>query len=146
MASISQILMHKGSEVYSVDPDSTILDALQLMKEKNIGAELVMDGERVAGIFSERDYARSSTMHPNPVSLSVREVMTTNVFFIHVDENLQTCLAQMTDKHIRHLPVVKNGKVVGVISIGDVVRAVIEEQGAMISGLENFILGQENPR
>lgn len=146
MASISNILAQKGREVFSVKPDTTILDALIIMKEKNVGALLVMEGERVSGIFSERDYARKSTVHKDPITSRVKEFMTTTVFYINMDEDLQTCLAHMTEKHIRHLPVVKNGAVIGVISIGDVVKAVIEEQGAMITGLERFIISQESTR
>lgn len=145
MASIGNILANKGTVVFSVHPENTILEALQLMKEKNIGAVLVMEGERVSGIFSERDFARQSLHQENPFTSKVKEFMTTTVFYINLEEDLRTCLTHMTDKHIRHLPVVKNGKVVGVISIGDVVKAIIEEQGAMITGLENFIIGQENP-
>ena len=143
MATVTNILEEKGRKIISISPNQTILEALKLMSEKQIGAVLVMDGEKVVGIFSERDYARRGTLQGNPVTTPIKDVMTREVYYVGPDQSAETCLAQMTDKHIRHLPVVKNGKVIGVISIGDVVKVLIKDQKELIVGLENFILGRQ---
>lgn len=126
-------------------PSQTVLDALKLMAERNIGAVLVMDGQRVAGIFSERDYARRGILKGNSESTPISQVMSPTVYFINLEQSLGICLALMTEKHIRHLPVVTDGKVVGIISIGDVVKAIIEEKQSTIAGLENFLVSTQNP-
>jgi CBS domain-containing protein len=143
MATVASILAHKGHLIYSIAPDATILEALKLMDEKDIGALLVMKGEKVEGIFSERDYARRGTLKGNTEKNLVKTMMTDKVFYVGPDQSVETCLAQMTDKHIRHLPVVKDGKVVGVVSIGDVVMSIIHDRESLIKGLENFILGRD---
>jgi CBS domain-containing protein len=139
MTTIRQILSRK-SEVFSVDPDATVFDALRQMEEKNIGALLVMKGGRIVGIFSERDYARRMALQGRASKdTPVREVMTPDVFVISPDVTSGECMVHMTDRHIRHLPVVEGGRVIGVISIGDVVRAVIEDLRFTISQLEGYI-------
>jgi CBS domain-containing protein len=139
MTSIRQILAHKA-DVFSVTPETTVFDALRLMEQKNIGALLVVSGERLVGIFSERDYARRMILHGRASrDTPVREVMTDDVFVISPDANAGECMVHMTDRHIRHLPVVEAGKLVGVISIGDVVRAVIEDLRFSIHQLETYI-------
>ncbi|MFN8095193.1 MAG: CBS domain-containing protein [Vicinamibacteria bacterium] len=139
MTTIRQILSRK-SEVFSVRPDATVLDALRQMEERNIGALLVMEGERLVGIFSERDYARRMVLHGRASKdTPVREVMTPEVFVISPDVTSGECMVHMTDRHIRHLPVVEDGRVVGVISIGDVVRAVIQDLRFTIHQLESYI-------
>jgi len=143
MATVESILKNKGNAVYSVKPEATILDALKLMTEKQVGAVLVMDGDTVKGIFSERDYARRGTLLGNPVTTPVKDVMTSKVYYVSPEQSAETCMAQMSDKRIRHLPVVKNSKVVGVISIGDVVKTLLKDKDALIKGLENYMLGQE---
>ena len=143
MASVETILLNKGHSVFALKPEATILDALKLMADKEIGAVLVMEGETVKGIFSERDYARRGTLMGNPNSTSLKDVMTTRIFYVSPDQSAETCMAQMSDKHIRHLPVLKNNKVVGVISIGDIVKNVLKDKEELIRGLENYILGQE---
>ena len=143
MASVESILQNKGHAVIALSPEATILDALKLMAEKEIGAVLVMDGDIVKGIFSERDYARRGTLLGNPNSTPLKDVMTSRIFYVSPDQSAETCMAQMSDKHIRHLPVLKNNKVVGVISIGDIVKNVIQDKEELIHGLENYILGQE---
>jgi len=143
MATVESILKNKGNAVYSVKPEATILDALKLMTEKQVGAVLVMDGDTVKGIFSERDYARRGTLLGNPVTTPVKDVMTSKVYYVSPEQSAETCMAQMSDKRIRHLPVVKDGKVVGVISIGDVVKTLLQDKDALIKGLENYMLGQE---
>jgi CBS domain-containing protein len=143
MATVESILINKGHAVYSVKPEATILDALKLMTEKQVGAVMVMDGDIVKGIFSERDYARRGTLLGNPVTTPVKDVMTSKVYYVSPEQSAETCMAQMSDKRIRHLPVVKDGKVVGVISIGDVVKTLLQDKDALIKGLENYMLGQE---
>jgi len=143
MATVKTILENKGHAVYSVKPEATILDALKVMTEKQVGAVMVMDGDTVKGIFSERDYARRGTLLGNPVTTPVKDVMTSKVYYVSPEQSAETCMAQMSDKRIRHLPVVKDGKVVGVISIGDVVKTLLKDKDALIKGLENYMLGQE---
>lgn len=143
MATVESILANKGHAVYSLPPQATILDALKLMSEKEIGAVLIMEGEDVKGIFSERDYARRGTLVGNPISTPLKDVMTQRIFYVSPQQSAETCMAQMSDKHIRHLPVLKDKKVVGVISVGDIVKTVLKDKDATIHGLENFILGQE---
>jgi CBS domain-containing protein len=139
MTTIRQILERK-SDIYSVDPDATVLDALRLLGEKNVGALLVMKGERLVGIFSERDYARRMILHGrSSKETAVREVMTTEVFTIAPEATAGECMVHMTDRHIRHLPVLEDGRVIGVISIGDVVRAVIDDMRFTIRQLEGYI-------
>ena len=143
MATVSSILEKKGKKVFSVTPQTPIIGALKLMEEKQIGAVLVMEDDCVQGIFSERDYARRGVLKGNPESTPVSEVMTDKVYYVKPDQSVEACMAQMSDKHIRHLPVVDNDKVVGVISIGDVVTSLLSDRESLIKGLENFILGEE---
>ena len=139
MTTISKILSLKP-EIFSVEPDATVFDALRLMEERNVGALLVMQGGRLVGIFSERDYARRMVLHGRASKdTPVREVMTPDVFVITPDVTSGECMVHMTDRHVRHLPVVEGGRVVGVISIGDVVRAVIEDLRFTINQLEGYI-------
>ncbi len=139
MTTIRQILARKP-EVYAIDPDATVLEALRLMEEKNIGALLVMKGAVLAGIFSERDYARRMILHGRASrDTKVHEVMTEKVFVITPDTTSGECMMHMTDRHIRHLPVVEGGRVVGVISIGDVVRTVIDDLRFTVRQLESYI-------
>ena len=139
MTTIRQILAGKP-DIYSIDPDATVLDALRLLEQKNIGALLVMKGGQLSGIFSERDYARRMILHGrSSKETQVREVMTPDVFVISPDTTSGECMVHMTDRHIRHLPVVEAGRVVGVISIGDVVRSVIEDLRFTVRQLESYI-------
>jgi CBS domain-containing protein len=139
MTSIRQILAHKP-DVYSVRPEATVFDALRLMEQKNVGALLVMEGERLVGIFSERDYARRMILQGRTSrDTPVRDVMTSDVFVISPDANAGECMVHMTDRHVRHLPVVEEGRVIGVISIGDVVRTVISDLRFSIQQLESYI-------
>jgi len=139
MTTIRQILAGKP-DVHSIEPDATVLDALKRLEEKNVGALLVMSGARLVGIFSERDYARRMILHGrSSKETAVREVMTSEVFTISPDANAGECMVHMTDRHIRHLPVVEDGRVVGVISIGDVVRVVIDDLRFTVRQLETYI-------
>ena len=145
MATVAHLLSKKGRQVFTATPNQTVMDALRLMDEKNIGAVVVMDGERVAGIFSERDYARRGILKGNSETVPLNRVMSTTVFSIDPDQSVVACLSLMTEKHVRHLPVLKEGKLVGIISIGDVVKAIIEEKQSTIVGLENFLVSKQNP-
>jgi len=139
MTTIRQILDGKP-DIYAIEPDATVLEALKLLAEKNVGALLVITGERLVGIFSERDYARRMILHGRSSKETVvREVMTTEVFTISPNASAGECMAYMTDRHIRHLPVIEAGRVAGVISIGDIVRAVMEDMRFTIRQLETYI-------
>ena len=142
MQTVKQLLQTKGFDVWSVAPDTSVYDALALMADKNIGALLVLDNGKVVGIFSERDYARKvvlkgKTSRDTPVS----EVMTSRVVYLRPEQTIEDCMALMTDKHIRHLPVLEDNQAIGVISIGDVVKTIISEQEFMIQQLENYVTG-----
>lgn len=140
MKTVKQLLDEKGRDVWSIGPDDSVVDAIKLMAEKGIGALLVMEGDDVVGIVSERDYARKVILQErSSQKTTVREIMTTRVYYVFLDETAEECLAVMTDKRIRHLPVMDQERVVGVVSIGDLVKAVISEQQFMIEQLTNYI-------
>jgi CBS domain-containing protein len=139
---VSQLLRRKGRQAYVTRPDVTVYEALQVMAEKNIGALLVVDADGLAGIFSERDYARKVILQgKSSKDTPVREIMTNRVYFVRPDNTIEDCMALMTEKKIRHLPVIDEGHIAGVISIGDVVKEIIDEQGFVIEQLENYITG-----
>lgn len=145
MSTIDQILAAKGHDVYTVSADSTVLDALQTMAERNVGALVVLDGELIVGMFSERDYARKVILQglSSPRTL-VRQVMTSAVLYATPDQTVEECMALMaTDKHVRHLPVLDSvGRLAGVISVGDLVRASIADKEFLITQLEKYIVGR----
>ena len=142
MKTVRDILEVKGRMVWSVDPGSTVFDALSLMAEKEIGALVVLDEARVAGIISERDYARKVILHGRASPTTrVEEIMTSHVAYTHLDQSIEECMAIMTDKRIRHLPVLQDGKLIGLISIGDLVKAIIADQKFIIEQLERYITG-----
>jgi len=140
---VRQLLQTKGKNVWSITPGTSVLDALKLMADKNIGALMVIDGERLAGIFSERDYARKVTLKgKSSRELTVAEVMTTDVISVRPEQTIVDCMELMTEKRIRHLPVIDAGRTVGVISIGDVVKSIISVQKDTITHLEEYITGR----
>lgn len=142
MKPVRELLRIKGQETWSVTPDTPVYDALKLMAEKNVGALLVLDGDKLAGILSERDYARKVILKGKASkNTPAREIMSENVVCVTPKQSVAECMALMTDKHIRHLPVIEDGKLVGVISIGDVVKAIISEQKFVIEQLEHYIAG-----
>lgn len=138
-ATVRDMLRGK-STIYSVGPDDTVLNALHLMSDRNIGAVLVLRDQKVEGILSERDYARKVILlGKRSDETLVREIMTTRVVFVEPEWTAEQCMALMTDKRVRHLPVMEQERLIGVISIGDVVRAVVEEQQCHIRSLERYI-------
>jgi len=142
MITVRDILRAKGQQVWWISPDATVFSALKLMAEKNIGALVVLDGEILAGIFSERDYARKVILKGKASKETfVREIMTSEVTTVRPSQLVDECMALMTDKRIRHLPVFEGEKLVGLISIGDVVKAVISEREFTIKQLESYITG-----
>ncbi|WP_455382330.1 CBS domain-containing protein [Salinispira pacifica] len=138
------LLQSKGSEVWSVTPENTVYEALELMAEKNIGAVLVLDSSgQLQGIFSERDYARKIILKGRASrDTRISEIMTKRVFYVEPDQKVDECMALMTAEHIRHVPVLEEGKLIGVISIGDVVKSIISKQEFLIEQLEHYIMGR----
>jgi CBS domain-containing protein len=137
---VRRMLSGKG-DVYAVGPGDTVYDALRLMADRNIGAVLVLSDQKIEGIFSERDYARKVVLlGKTSKETPVREIMTADVISVDPDWTAEQCMALMTEKRVRHLPVVENERVVGVISIGDVVRTVVDEHQFTIKSLEGYIL------
>lgn len=140
MKTVSQLLQGKGGSVLSVTPEASVFVALKLMAEKNVGALLVMNGDALRGIMSERDYARKVILlGKSSHELAVRDIMSDKVVSVTPKQTVDDCMALMTGRRIRHLPVIDNGRVVGVLSIGDLVKAVIEEQQQTIQQLESYI-------
>jgi len=140
MKTVREMLLKKGNKIYSISPDRKIFDALQLMAEKEVGALLVLEGESLVGIFSERDYARKVALEgKSSKECLVREIMSPNVIYVEVDTTTDECMALMVNKKVRHLPVYDKGKLVGVISIGDVVNAIIDEKEFEIDQLVRYI-------
>jgi CBS domain-containing protein len=142
MKTVKQILKDKEGSVLAIQPDATVYDALKLMAEKNVGALLVLEAGRLIGILSERDYARKVILKgKSSLNTPVRDIMTERVRFVHPEQTVEECMALMTDKHVRHLPVLVGNQVVGVVSIGDLVKASIDEKDFVIKQLENYITG-----
>ena len=140
---VKTMLEEKGNQVWTVSPDAKVIDALRIMAEKNVGALVVTNNGEIVGIISERDYARKVTLKGlQSQDTPVRNIMTTQLFHVHLDTTAEQCMALMTEKHIRHLPVREAEKLVGVISIGDVVKAIINHQKITIENLENYIMGK----
>jgi CBS domain-containing protein len=139
---IGAILTQKSGEIFSISPEATVFEAIKIMDEKNVGALPVMDGERLVGMFSERDYTRKVVLRgKRSREVKVSEIMSSNLTVTHPRDGVEKCLHLMTDKRIRHLPVLDGEKVVGIISIGDLVKWVISCQSATIAHLENYISG-----
>jgi len=142
MRLVSQILQSKGHDVWFVGPQTTVFDAVKLMSEKGVGALLVMENKKMAGIISERDYARKVILEgKSSRQTPVTDVMTKRVLWVAPERTVEECMALMTDKRVRHLPVVDNTQVVGMVSIGDLVKAIIAEQQIIIDQLQNYITG-----
>lgn len=143
MRKVKDMLRAKGHDVWSISRDASVYQALEVMDEKNIGAVLVMDGGSLVGILSERDYARKVELQGRSgQDTVVDEIMTRRVVYVYPEQTAEECMALMTDKRVRHLPVIENDEVIGVISIGDVVKAIISEQEFLIEQLEHYITGR----
>lgn len=139
---VAELLRDKGQEIWSVRPSTPVFTALELMADKNIGALVVMEGNRLVGILSERDYARKVILlGKSSRDIPVSDIMSTNVFTVQPSESIDDCMTVMTEKRIRHLPVLENEEIVGVISISDVVGAIISDQDRTIGQLEAYITG-----
>jgi len=142
MTLVRQLLDRKGRAIFSVEPDAPVLEAVRAMAAHQVGALLVMQGEALRGIVSERDYARKVILKGRAsADTPVRDIMTAEVLTVTPETSVQACMQLMTDKRVRHLPVVDGGRVIGMISIGDLVKAVIAEQQQQIEQLESYIRG-----
>lgn len=142
MNRVWKILQSKGGRTWSVAPEANVQEALAVMAEHGIGSVLVMEGDRLAGILTERDFARKLGVQGRvPSAVAVREVMTANLITVTPDQSVNECMAIMTEKRIRHLPVIENGRLVGLVSIGDVVKDIIEELQFMLRQMESYVSG-----
>lgn len=140
MKTVNNIIQNKPNFLFSVSPDTSVLDALQEMMDKNISALLVMDGSELKGIFTERDYARKIILQgKSSKETLIKDVMTADLETIKINSSVDYCMQIMTERHIRHLPIIENGKVAGMISIGDLVKFVIEDQKQTIEQLQSYI-------
>ena len=142
MHTVRHLLQDKGNQVWSIAPLATVYEALELMAKKNVGALLVIENGNVVGMFTERDYARKVILQGrSSKTTSVGELMTADVLYVSPDDTTENCMAIMTDKHLRHLPVMENGQLAGIVSIGDVVKAIISDREFTIRELERYITG-----
>jgi len=142
MATVKQLLESKDNNVWSIAPETTVFEGLQVMADKNIGALLVTKDEKLVGIFSERDYARKVILKGKASKdTTIAELMTREVVYTTPDDSLDDCMALMTAKHIRHLPILKNNKLIGLLTLGDVVKQIISSQEFKIQEMEKYISG-----
>jgi len=139
---VSALLHHKGSAIWSVSPDATVFEAIKIMADKNIGALLVMTGARLVGVFTERDYTRKIALHgKSSKDTKVREIISSETISVGLHDSVEECMKLMTEHRTRHLPVVEDGDVVGLVSIGDLVNWIISTQDAAIAQMEQYISG-----
>ena len=142
VGTVGAILKHKGSNIWSISPDATVFDAIRMMSDKNVGALLVMTGDKLVGIISERDYTRKVALKgKSSKQMQVREIISSPVFSATPNHSVEECMRIMTEHRVRHLPLLEGEKVVGVISIGDLVNWIISAQSATITQLESYITG-----
>ena len=142
MKTVNQLLETKGAAIVSVSPDTKVIDALRVMAEREIGAVLIVDGGRLVGIMSERDYARKVVLKgKSSQEIYVRDIMTERVVYVRPQQTVPDCMALMTNKRVRHLPVLDGERLVGILSLGDLVKETISEQEFIIQQLENYIHG-----
>ncbi|TDJ16044.1 MAG: CBS domain-containing protein [Gammaproteobacteria bacterium] len=140
MAIVKQLLQAKGHDIWSVDPEDSVYHAIELMADKGVGALVVMEGDSLVGVLSERDYARKVVLQGrSSKGTKIKEIMTSRVIYARPEQTVEECMALMTDKRIRHLPVMDGDELLGVISIGDLVKSIIEEQQHVIEQLEQYI-------
>lgn len=142
MATVRNILEKKGGNVFSVSPDTAVYHALEMMVEKNVSSLLITENDKLTGIFTERDYARKVVLKgKSSKETPVADIMSANVITVTPDNTIDECMLLMTGKFIRHLPVVENGKLLGVVSIGDLVKSIIHEQKFIIENMQQYIGG-----
>jgi CBS domain-containing protein len=142
MQTVKEMLASKGSAVFSIAPVAKVSEALRFMNEKNVGALVVIENGNIVGIFSERDFSRNAVVTSGAcIMQTVRDVMTSQVFYVMPGDTIDQCMALITNKRVRHLPVLDNNVPIGMISIGDVVNAIIKEQAKTIDQLERYIRG-----
>ncbi len=142
MSTVRNILQKKGNAVYSISPDCSVYDALEELEEKNLGSLVVVENKKLIGVFTERDYARKVILKGRSSKETlVRDIMSSHTLFVNPDNTLDDCMQLMTDKFVRHLPVLENDELVGVISIGDIVKYIIYEKDFIIGNLEHYITG-----
>lgn len=142
MTTVRQLLQQKGHEVWIIRPDQTVFDALRLMADANIGSLLVMENGKLIGVISERLYARKVALKgKTSPTTAVKDIMETEVVYVRPEQSIEECMALMTAKRVRHLPVLDGGKVVGIISIGDLVKSIIGDQKFVIEQLEHYVHG-----
>ena len=140
---IRHLLEQKGRNVWTIDPDATVLDAVAKMADKDVGSLVVMDGEKLVGIITERHYSRNVVLKgkTSPTTL-VREIMETNVIHVRPEQSVELCMALMTDKRVRHLPVVEDTKLIGIVSIGDLLKHIISKKEFALDQLDHYIQGR----
>lgn len=139
---ISEILSHKGSQVWSISPEATVFDAIQLMAERNIGALLVTEADRLVGILTERDYTRKVALKgKSSKQTAVKEILSGQIIHVTPDHTVEDCMRLMTEHRVRHLPVLEAGRILGVVSIGDLVNWIITAQSSTIHQLQTYIAG-----
>jgi len=142
MTSVRHLLARKGTEIWSIGPDDTVFDAIKMMADKNIGSLVVMEDGRLVGLIAERHYARNVVLKGRASPKTrVREIMEPNVVYVRPDHTVEQCMALMTSKMVRHLPVIEDGALVGIVSIGDLVKSIIRDQKFVIEQLEHYISG-----
>ena len=142
MITVKELLKKKSGDIWSISPQASVYQALELMAQKEVGALLVIENDKLVGIFSERDYARKIILKGKASKeTAVSELMTTSVYYVTPDNTLEEAMALMTSKHIRHLPIMNQGKLSGVVTLGDVVKKIISEQKLTIDELENYVTG-----
>lgn len=140
MAKVKQILQGKGHDVWAIGPEASVFDAIEMMADKEVGALVVTQADKLVGVVTERDYARKVVLQGrSSKGTKIRDIMTSRVAYARPDQSVEDCMAMMTDKRIRHLPVMDGDKLLGIISIGDLVKAIIEEQQHVIAQLEQYI-------
>jgi CBS domain-containing protein len=144
MTAVRHILDQKGHQVWSVPPGDTVYDAIKMMADKDVGALMVLDGSKIVGIVAERDYARNVFLkgRGSPQTL-VGDIMARNVVCVEPDKSIEECMAIMTARRVRHLPVIKDGELLGIVSIGDLVKSIISEREFVIEQLEHYIRGDK---
>lgn len=142
MASVKHLLQGKGHEIWSIDPDASVYDAIAMMADKEVGALVVLEDNSLVGVLSERDYARKVVLQGrSSKDTKIRDIMTSRVAYARPDQSVEDCMAMMTEMRIRHLPVMDGDELIGIISIGDLVKSIIEEQQHVIAQLEQYISG-----